>query len=81
MVAPAALREAEKAVHAARLRWHDLRDFFHQSCVVGGMSNLEVDFILGHTLGRSGRFMNMFAPKAIDLLRRAYLEVEKRCFA
>jgi integrase len=75
------LKEAEKAVHAASLRWHDLRDFFHQSCVVGGMSNVETDFILGHTLGRSGRFMNVFAPKAIDLLRHAYVEVEKRCFA
>jgi hypothetical protein len=69
---------AGNAVHAASLRWHDLRDFFHQSCLLGGMSNLEADFMLGHELGDPARFVN--PSRAADYLRNKYVEVEKRFF-
>jgi hypothetical protein len=78
VVTEQAFMEADGALHETRVRWHDLRDFFHQSCVVGGMSNLEADFILGHELGSAGRFVN--PSRAVDYLRNKYVEVEKRFF-
>jgi hypothetical protein len=70
-----AFTEAERAVHAAGLRWHDLRDYFWAACVKVGIPHYAVDFMLGRVLRGSDRFRNL--PAEVSYLRKQYVKVEQ----
>jgi len=79
------LKEAEKAVRAASLRWHDLRDYFH-ACFMTTMissSSVPVDFMLGHVIDETAltHVWRFFDPARIDWMRNKYVEVEKQFFS
>jgi hypothetical protein len=81
VVAAQSFREAEKAVHAAGLKWFDLRDYFHQSFMVLDLSSRTVRFMLGHPLKEWEKgYMDAFNPKAVSFLRRRYAKVERQFF-
>lgn len=81
MVTEQAFKGAEKVIHAAGLRWHDLRDYFHQSFEVLYVSSRAVRFMLGHPLKKEEeRYMNAFNPQAIGFLRQTYVKVERQFF-
>lgn len=77
MVTEQAFRETEKAVHAAGLRWHDLRDYFYATCVKTGVSQWVVDFLLGHVVRREGHVRDMLS-REIDFLRKEYRKVDEQ---
>ena len=81
VVTEQAFKGAEKVIHAAGLRWHDLRDYFHQSFEVLYVSSRAVRFMLGHPLKKEEeRYMNAFNPQAIGFLRQTYVKVERQFF-
>jgi len=72
-------------MHAAGLRWYDLRDYFHaclRALSTSHMPSVVPDFMLGHmidknTLTHARRF---FDPRTIAWMREKYSEVEKQHF-
>ena len=72
-----ALKQAEKAVHAAGLRWHDLRDYLYTSCVKVGVSQRVIDFMLGHVVRQEDHIMEMLS-REIDYLRKEYRKVDEQ---
>jgi hypothetical protein len=77
VVTEEAFKLAEKAVHAAGLRWHELRDFFHSCCVLVNMPRAAVDFMLGHVLSREDRFDRISLSQEVDYMRKKYAKVEE----
>jgi hypothetical protein len=77
VVTEQAFREAEKAVRAAGLRWHDLRDYFCTSCVKVDVSQRVIDFMLGHVAQREDHVRDMMSQE-IDYLRKEYRKVDKQ---
>jgi len=77
-------KEAEKAVRAAALCWHDLRDYFHACFMTTmiGSSSMPVDFMLGHMIDEAAltHVWRFFDPARIDWMRNKYIEVEKQFF-
>ena len=79
VVTEQAFKGAEKVIHAADLRWHDLRDYFHVSCVMANTPRFAVRFMLGHVSDKEDRFRNLSSE--FSFLRKAYAKVEKRYFS
>lgn len=82
VVAAVALREAEKVIHAAGLRWHDLRDYFHVSFVRMSTSSTPVAFLLGHVTKEDDltHVWRFFEPQRIKWMRDRYAQVEMQFF-
>ena len=84
VVAVGGLKEAERAVRAASLRWHDLRDYFH-ACFMTTMSSSShdpVDFMLGHVIDEVAltHMWRFFDPQRVEWMRGRYVQVEKQFF-
>jgi hypothetical protein len=77
VVTEEAFKLAEKTVHAAGLRWHELRDFFHSCCVLVNMPRAAVNFMLGHVLCREDRFDRIGLSQEVDYMRKKYAKVEE----
>jgi hypothetical protein len=71
-----AFKEAEEAVHAAGIRWHDLRDYFYASCMKVGVSQHVIDFMLGHVTRRD--HVRETLSREIDYLRKEYRKVDEQ---
>jgi hypothetical protein len=77
VVTELAFKDAERAVRAAGLRWHDLRDYFYAACVKTGVSQRVVDFMLGHVVRREDHVRDMLS-REIDFLRKEYRKVDEQ---
>ncbi len=86
VVPPQAFREADRALHDAGVRWHELRDFFASSflrCFVTlGTSSIDLRFILGHAVKEDDltHVWQFFNPDRIEWMRDRYTQVEKQFF-
>jgi len=77
VVTEQAFKAAEEAVHAAGIRWHDLRDYFHASCMKVGVSQHVIDFMLGHVARKEDHAREMLS-REIDYLRKEYRKVDEQ---
>lgn len=86
VVTEQAFTEADGALHEARVRWHDLRDYFNTCFVTFStpqIPSVAVHFMLGHSVEREARkhFMRSFFNQGtIRSLRESYVRVEKKFF-
>jgi hypothetical protein len=82
VVTEEAFKLAEKAVHAAGLGWHVLRDYFLACFVTSSTSSTPVHFMLGHAIDKEEEthIWRFSDPQRIEWMRKKYVEVEKQFF-
>jgi hypothetical protein len=86
VVTSRSFKEADRVVHAAGLRWHDLRDFFAESfihCFVTmGTGSVDLRFLLGHSIDENvlTHVWRFYDPQRIKWMRARYAQVEKQYF-
>jgi hypothetical protein len=82
-----AFAEADRILRAAKVRWFELRHYFHQSCEwveqqYPALRHEAIHFMLGYVVKEDDltHVQYFFDPKTIGCLRQGYVEVEKVSF-
>jgi len=81
-----AFREADEAVHGAGVRWLDLGRYFISCFMVTeldtGLRREEIYFMSGHVIKEEdlAHLRDFFHPKSVEIMRKGYVQVERRFF-
>ena len=82
VVTAQAFREAEKVIHAAGLKWFDLRDYCKSSFMVADtkLPREVIDYMFGYAV-KEDVFLSHFIGNLLDpRFRQEYVRVEERLF-